>query len=93
MAGRLRQIGGHHKGLQLPLPASLPKCHASFLGHQYSSAQGRWPKLSARFGDVKTTLTTACQEAESIFVEVLFCNNDATTVQMRQSGYTYRETY
>jgi hypothetical protein len=60
MAGRLRQVRGRYKGLQLPLPASLPKCHASLLGRQYSSARGRWPKFSARSTDVKTTLSTAC---------------------------------
>ena len=28
MAGRFQQIRGHDEGLRLPLPASLPECHA-----------------------------------------------------------------
>ena len=58
MAGRFRQVRGHDEGLQLPLPPSLPECHAPSWACLRSS-RSEWQPLSALLTGAKGTLATA----------------------------------
>ena len=60
VTGRPRQVRGRHEDLQLPLPFSLPKSHASLLGCQASEARDPRPQFSALSPAVKPTFSTAC---------------------------------
>jgi hypothetical protein len=58
MAGRFRQIRGHDEGIPLPLPASLPECHAPLgSGDDQAEADGSSLALSP---SLKPTLALAC---------------------------------